>query len=56
MLNRQKTMTPGSERMATSQDGQISREQLIFLLNEDLAREYQAATSFTPRFSRALLT
>src|SRR5438309_6050967 len=46
MFNRQKGMTAGDQRLAPSQDGQISREQLIFLLNEDLAREYQAIISY----------
>jgi len=32
--------------LAPSPDGQISREQLIFLLNEDLAREYQSIISY----------
>jgi len=46
MFNRQKDMTAGNQRLAPSQDGQISREQLIFLLNEDLAREYQAIIAY----------
>jgi bacterioferritin len=46
MFNRQKNMTGGNQRLTSSQDGQISREQLIFLLNEDLAREYQAIISY----------
>src|SRR5437899_4922132 len=46
MFNRQKGMTAGNQRLAPSQDGQISREQLIFLLNEDLAREYQAIIAY----------
>ena len=46
MLNRQKNMTSPNQRLAPSPDGQISREQLIFLLNEDLAREYQSIISY----------
>ena len=46
MVNRQKNMTSPNQRLAPSPDGQISREQLIFLLNEDLAREYQSIISY----------
>src|SRR5437667_1895352 len=46
MLNRQRNLTSGNRRFAPEQDGQISREQLIFLLNEDLAREYQAVIAY----------
>src|SRR5437660_4978489 len=46
MVNRQKNMTSPNQRLAPSPDGQISREQLIFLLNEDLAREYQAIIGY----------
>jgi len=46
--NGAKTATPAAEKKAArpQQDGQITRARLIELLNEDLAREYQAIIAY----------
>ena len=46
--NGAKTATPAAEKKAArpQQDGQVSRARLIELLNEDLAREYQAIIAY----------
>src|SRR5438445_1107835 len=46
MKNRQKNMNTRNDGFLPQENGQISREQLIFLLNEDLAREYQSIISY----------
>src|SRR5205807_9208487 len=46
MINRQANMNTRNDGFLPQEDGQISREQLIFLLNEDLAREYQAIIAY----------
>jgi len=46
--NGAKTATaPAAEKQGRGQGGQVTREQLIQLLNEDLAREYQAIIAYT---------
>jgi bacterioferritin len=47
MADRQKTRTAVAERMpSTNGEGRVSRQELIDLLNEDLAREYQAIIAY----------
>jgi bacterioferritin len=46
MINRQRNKSSKNDGCLSQENGQISREQLIFLLNEDLAREYQSIISY----------
>jgi bacterioferritin len=47
MVEQTQIKSPSNDKAHTADSGKVSREHLIELLNEDLAREYQAVIAYT---------